>query len=226
MQRTCCSVWFSGRLRGCRLRGSLLLVSRRWRWRTRWRFVGRRDLELSMELRTMVFANKSVSRSVVSLALGRASSVLSGARLALQSVIMAVLDFVLLHRAEHGLEWTVAAVEQRGLAEGCGGVAVAAHGQVSGREGVDTRDAGGLGVVSVRAGSVARGSEHLGPSVAVSVAMLRPIVLESMEDVATVVSMADRHVFGDLRTAAHGWQSTGPWTCTFMGATWPSCTAR
>jgi hypothetical protein len=77
-----------------------------WRWR---------GLDLLMELRAMMFANESVSmppRQVVSLALGRASSLLSGTRLEVQSVSMALprwSDFVLLHRVEHGLEtWTVA----------------------------------------------------------------------------------------------------------------------
>jgi hypothetical protein len=62
----------------------------------------RRGSDLSMELRTMVFANESVSmppRKAVSLALGRASSLLSGARLEVQSVSMALprwSDFVLL----------------------------------------------------------------------------------------------------------------------------------
>jgi hypothetical protein len=67
-----------------------------------------------MELRTMVFANESVSmppRQVVSLALGRASSLLSGDPLDVQSVSMTLprwCDFVLLHSVERGLEGVVA----------------------------------------------------------------------------------------------------------------------
>ncbi|KAE8955481.1 hypothetical protein PR002_g31774, partial [Phytophthora rubi] len=64
----------------------------------------RRDLDLSVELRTMVFANESVSmppRQAVSVALGRASALLSGAVLEVKSVSMSVprwSDFVLLKR--------------------------------------------------------------------------------------------------------------------------------
>ncbi|KAE8950950.1 hypothetical protein PR001_g33939, partial [Phytophthora rubi] len=53
----------------------------------------RRDLDLSVELRTMVFANESVSmppRQAVSVALGRASALLSGAVLEVKSVSMSV----------------------------------------------------------------------------------------------------------------------------------------
>ncbi|KAG2949533.1 hypothetical protein PC116_g33809, partial [Phytophthora cactorum] len=67
----------------------------------------RRGLDLSVELRTMVFVNETVSmppRQAVSLALGRASALLSGARLDVQSVSMAVprwSDFLLLHRVQN-----------------------------------------------------------------------------------------------------------------------------
>ncbi|POM75090.1 Carbohydrate-binding protein, partial [Phytophthora palmivora] len=48
----------------------------------------RRDLDLSVKLRTMVFVNETVSmppRQAVSMALGRASALLTGARLDVQS---------------------------------------------------------------------------------------------------------------------------------------------
>ncbi|EGZ15259.1 hypothetical protein PHYSODRAFT_333526 [Phytophthora sojae] len=78
----------------------------------------RRDLDLSVELRTMVFANESVSmppRQAVSVALGRASALLSGAVLDVKSVSMSVprwSDFVLLKRvsssSSSGNAWEVA----------------------------------------------------------------------------------------------------------------------
>ncbi|KAG3232645.1 hypothetical protein PI124_g22271 [Phytophthora idaei] len=78
----------------------------------------RRGLDLSVELRTMVFVNETVSmppRQAVSLALGRASALLSGARLDVQSVSMAVprwSDFLLLHRVQNGDEWQVSGALQ------------------------------------------------------------------------------------------------------------------
>ncbi|KAI9985609.1 hypothetical protein PInf_004990 [Phytophthora infestans] len=75
----------------------------------------RRDLDLSVALRSMVFVNETVSlppRQLVSVALDRASALLVGA-LDVQSVSMASLavprwsDFVLLHRVKNGGEWQV-----------------------------------------------------------------------------------------------------------------------
>uniref|UniRef100_H3H096 Uncharacterized protein n=1 Tax=Phytophthora ramorum TaxID=164328 RepID=H3H096_PHYRM len=105
-----------------RFRGSLVLVFRDKRNAAQkvevvrplsisWR---RGDLDVSVELHTMVFVNETVSmppRQAVSVALSRASGLLTGARLGVQGVSMAVprwSDFALLHRVDSGREWVVA----------------------------------------------------------------------------------------------------------------------
>ncbi|EEY54172.1 uncharacterized protein PITG_19830 [Phytophthora infestans T30-4] len=142
----------------------------------------RRDLDLSVALRSMVFVNETVSlppRQLVSVALDRASALLVGA-LDVQSVSMASLavprwsDFVLLHRVKNGGEWQVSGELQSSDARWLKTAEVvlaprtakSQASQVSGCDGVNERDTGGRGVVAIRGGGgLSLGPEHTGPSV-------------------------------------------------------------
>ncbi|KAI9982093.1 hypothetical protein PInf_007981 [Phytophthora infestans] len=195
-------------------RGSLVLVFREKRNAAQrvevvrplaisWR---RRDLDLSVALRSMVFVNETVSlppRQLVSVALDRASALLVGARLDVQSVSMAVprwSDFVLLHRVKSDGGWQVSGELQSSDARWLKTAEVVLAPRTAKSQTVTVR----TNVTLVDAIS------HLvrsmpDPRSLVSTALLQPIVVESREDEAALVSMADLGALGTSLDSSAVW---------------------
>ncbi|EEY52939.1 uncharacterized protein PITG_19645 [Phytophthora infestans T30-4] len=195
-------------------RGSLVLVFREKRNAAQrvevvrplaisWR---RRDLDLSVALRSMVFVNETVSlppRQLVSVALDRASALPVDARLDVQSVSMAVprwSDFVLLHRVKSDGGWQVSGELQSSdarwlkTAEVVLAPRTAKSQTVTVRTTVTLVDAVSLRSVVVRVSHLVRSMPD--PRSLVSTALLQPIVVESREDEAALPSMSDLGALG------------------------------
>ncbi|KAI9982095.1 hypothetical protein PInf_007983 [Phytophthora infestans] len=204
-------------------RGSLVLVFREKRNAAQrvevvrplaisWR---RRDLDLSVALRSMVFVNETVSlppRQLVSVALDRASALLVGARLDVQSVSMAVprwSDFVLLHRVKSDGGWQVSGELQSSdarwlkTAEVVLAPRTAKSQTVTVWTNVTLVDAVSLRSVVVRVSHLVRSMPD--PRSLVSTALLQPIVVESREDEAALVSMADLGALGTSLDSSAVW---------------------
>ncbi|EEY61849.1 uncharacterized protein PITG_13802 [Phytophthora infestans T30-4] len=163
----------------------------------------RRDLDLSLALRSMVFVSETVSlppRQLVSVALDRASTLLVGA-LGVQSVSMASLavprwsDFVLLHRVKNGGEWQVSGELQSSDARWLKTAEVVLAPRTAKSQAVTVWTNVTL-VDAVSSQSVVVEVSHLvrsipDPRSLVSTALLQPIVVENREDEPALVSMAD-----------------------------------
>ncbi|KAG3065647.1 hypothetical protein PC121_g11251, partial [Phytophthora cactorum] len=151
-------------------------------------------------------------RQAVSLALGRASALLSGARLDVQSVSMAVprwSDFLLLHRVQNGDEWQVSGALQSSdaswlkTAEVVLAPRTAKSQTVTVWTNVTLVDAVSSRSVVVEVSHMVRSMPD--PRSLVSSALLQPIVVESREDEAALVSMVDLDVFGASLDSAAVW---------------------
>ncbi|KAG3185890.1 hypothetical protein PC128_g13159 [Phytophthora cactorum] len=190
----------------------------------------RRGLDLSVELRTMVFVNETVSmppRQAVSLALGRASALLSGARLDVQSVSMAVprwSDFLLLHRVQNGDEWQVSGALQSSdaswlkTAEVVLAPRTAKSQTVTVWTNVTLVDAVSSRSIVVEVSHMVRSMPD--PRSLVSSALLQPIVVESREDEAALVSMVDLDVFGASLDSAAVWSEYWSVRVVLRGVEW------
>ncbi|EEY52938.1 carbohydrate-binding protein, putative [Phytophthora infestans T30-4] len=204
-------------------RGSLVLVFREKRNAAQrvevvrplaisWR---RRDLDLSVALRSMVFVNETVSlppRQLVSVALDHASALLVRARLDVQSVSMAVprwSDFVLLHRVKSDGGWQVSGELQSSDARWLKTAEVVLAPRTAKSQTVTVRTNVTL-VDAVSSQSVVVEISHLvrsipDPRPLVSTALLQPIVVESREDEAALVSMADLGALGTSLDSSAVW---------------------
>ncbi|KAE9360054.1 hypothetical protein PF008_g1978 [Phytophthora fragariae] len=181
----------------------------------------RRDLDLSVELRTMVFANESVSmppRQAVSVALGRASALLSGAVLEVKSVSMSVprwSDFVLLKREfsssnSNSGSWQVAGELQSSnvswlkTAEVVLAPRTAKSQTVTVSTNVTLVDSVSSRAVVVEVWHVVRSIPDP-RSLVSSAAMLQPVVVESREDEPALLSLGKLSVLGESLDSAAVW---------------------
>ncbi|KAG2760667.1 hypothetical protein Pcac1_g27399 [Phytophthora cactorum] len=155
----------------------------------------RRGLDLSVELRTMVFVNETVSmpprQASVSMAVPRWS------------------DFLLLHRVQNGDEWQVSGALQSSdaswlkTAEVVLGARTAKSQTVTVWTNVTLVDAVSSRSIVVEGRTLVRSMPD--PRSLVSSALLQPIVVESREDEAALVSMVDLDVFGASLDSAAVW---------------------
>ncbi|KAE9114020.1 hypothetical protein PF010_g9851, partial [Phytophthora fragariae] len=184
----------------------------------------RRDLDLSVELRTMVFANESVSmppRQAVSVALGRASALLSGAVLEVKSVSMSVprwSDFVLLKREFSSSNsnsggsgsWQVAGELQSSnvswlkTAEVVLAPRTAKSQTVTVSTNVTLVDSVSSRAVVVEVWHVVRSIPDP-RSLVSSAAVLQPVVVESREDEPALLSLGKLSVLGESLDSAAVW---------------------
>ncbi|KAG3037428.1 hypothetical protein PC119_g3630 [Phytophthora cactorum] len=166
-------------------------------------------------------------RQAVSLALGRASALLSGARLDVQSVSMAVprwSDFLLLHRVQNGDEWQVSGALQSSdaswlkTAEVVLAPRTAKSQTVTVWTNVTLVDAVSSRSIVVEVSHMVRSMPD--PRSLVSSALLQPIVVESREDEAALVSMVDLDVFGASLDSAAVWSEYWSVRVVLRGVEW------
>ncbi|KAL4151542.1 hypothetical protein PRNP1_008484 [Phytophthora ramorum] len=167
----------------------------------------------------MVFVNETVSmpmRQAVSVALSRASALLTGARLGVQGVNMALprrSDFVLLHRVDSGRERVVADELQSSDVSWLKAADVVLAPRTAKSQTMTVSTNVTL-VDSVSSRSVVVEVSHVvrsipDPRSLVSAAMLEPVVVESTEDEAALVSMGTSDVFGESLGSAAVWLNSG-----------------